>query len=159
MNASKRSGDFTDSIDLEYAPAWRPKADEKIVMKIKGISVNNAGFGSYPILTGLTEVDVTIHDSDDRPIVCPAGSLVAVHAVHDVLRSQLKELRPKIGERIAIKYLGLVKGRGGERSYHGYRTAVDRPEAAFDWGTLDNAEMIHDDDDFIPSPNKDEEWN
>ena len=60
------------------------------------------------------------------------GDEVAVHAFHHVLSEKLAEERPAIGEVIGILYLGQVDS--GERRYHSYRVAVDRPERGVDWG-------------------------
>jgi hypothetical protein len=81
------------------------------------ISEREGGYGRYPIVT----------------IRCADGDEVAVHAFRTVLASRLAEVRPQSGEQLGIKYEG--ERDGGERRYHSYKVAVDRPERPIDWST------------------------
>ena len=48
-----------------------------------------------------------------------------------MLRQQLAEAKPKVGELVAIRYAGKVKGQSGSE-YHAYRVAVDRQPSEWD---------------------------
>src|SRR5205085_256955 len=104
-------------LDADFAPAWKPEPGEKLVGEIVSISEREGGFGRYPIVT---------LRSDD-------GAEIAVHAFRTVLASKLAEVRPKVGERLGVKYEGEVAG--AERRYHSYKVAVDRAERPVDWSS------------------------
>lgn len=106
-----------EALDADFAEAWRPKPGEQVIGVVTAISEREGGFGKYPILT--------IQPDEGEP--------VAVHAFRTVLASKLAEASPKIAERLGVMYIGEVDG--GERRYHSYRVAVDRPEQGVDWST------------------------
>jgi hypothetical protein len=107
-----------DRLDADYAPAWRPAVDDKLTGEVVALSERDGGYGTYPIIT---------LKRDD-------GDELAVHAMHTVLSAQLAELRPKVGDRIAIKYLGKIANKAGTGSYHGYRAVSDAADGGVDWG-------------------------
>lgn len=113
-----------DRLDAAYAPAWRPDVDDKLSGEVVALSERDGGYGSYPILT----------------IRRDGGEELAVHAVHQVLSSQLAELRPKVGDRIAIKYLGKIANKAGTGSYHGYRAVSDAATGGVDWARYGGVE-------------------
>jgi hypothetical protein len=72
-----------------------------------------------------------------------------------VLQNELARCRPQVGERIAIKYVGMKKGADGRSTYHAYKVAVDRPARAFNWGAFgaDDSDSVEPD---IPTTLDDE---
>ena len=108
-----------DRLDAAYAPAWRPDVDDKLSGEVVALSERDGGYGNYPI--------VTLRRDDN-------GEELAVHAMHQVLSSQLAELRPKVGDRIAIRYLGKIANKASTGSYHGYRCVSDAAAGGVDWG-------------------------
>lgn len=78
-------------MDLTYAEGWRPTEGDTVVGKVTDLAMGASQFGRYPIVT-----------------IAPdgGGDAVAVHAFHVGLKNRLAELRPQVGERIGIKYVG-----------------------------------------------------
>ncbi len=99
----------------DYAQAWRFETDGPLIIGVViSFSEWDAGWGTYPIL-GLRLAD---------------GTERAVHCQHEVLQRELSKARPRIGERVGIKWLGTPE----DKSYHRYRVRVDRPEGhEIDW--------------------------
>jgi hypothetical protein len=138
-----------DRLDASFAPAWRPDVDDRLIGEVVALSERDGGYGSYPILT----------------IRRDSGEELAVHAMHQVLSSQLAELRPKVGDRIAIKYLGKIANKAGNGSYHGYRAVSDAATGGVDWGKYGGDEPdggsdlpsdLGDPGDFAAAPSDDE---
>lgn len=102
-------------LGLDYAPAWRPEDDgASILGVISAISMGHSEYGTYPIVTILTN----------------DGEMLAVHGFHGVLKERLIELRPKVDEVIGIKYLGHVlpdDGEKGVNDYYAYKVIINRP--------------------------------
>jgi hypothetical protein len=95
--------------------AWRPGPGESIAGTLIALDQRESNYGgTYPLLT--------IHADD--------GRVLDVHAYEAVLLDELAKLRPRVGERLGIAYLG----KHAERGYHRYRVVVDRDTpAAIDW--------------------------
>ncbi len=53
------------------------------------------------------------------------NSEVAIHCGPTVLANQMVSARPQFGERIGVKYLGIVS-RTGSPDYHDYKVVTDR---------------------------------
>ena len=60
------------------------------------------------------------------------GNLRSIWLLHDALLSQMKKLRPRPGDVIAVRYLGRQKSGSG-RSYHAYTVASDGDRPGFEW--------------------------
>jgi len=68
-----------------------------------------------------------------RIVVLDTGTeLRSVWLIHDALTSQMKKLRPKRGDRVAIRYNGKETSAAG-RSYHSYTVVSDREPDGFSW--------------------------
>jgi len=124
--------DLSERLEQDLAPAWRPDQEDPDILigEVLSIELGTSEYGPYPLL---------VVRSED-------GTEKAVHAFHTVLRNELVKHRPKVGERIGIKYLGEQKTAEGSKfsSYIGYRVRVDRPLGAdFNW------DKIADDPDLI----------
>lgn len=105
--------DFMSQLDVQGAEGWKPNEGDTIVGTMQNITASNPGqYGIYPIVTLVTE----------------EGELVNVHCFHQTLRNRLLEKRPRIGEKLAIRYNGRVQGKDKNRSaYYNYSVVVDRP--------------------------------
>lgn len=99
---------LSDRLDAPTAAGWRPEPDDKIVGVIVDISEGAGDYGSYPI--------VTVDPGD-------GAELVAVHAFHSVLKSELARLKPAVGDEIGIKYEG--KKQGKNQTYDNYKVALE----------------------------------
>jgi hypothetical protein len=58
-----------------------------------------------------------------------------LHALHSVLAAQLAELRPTLGDKIAVMYVGVgkVDTPGGTSTYHNYKAVKDVAPQLIDW--------------------------
>lgn len=108
---------FDDQLDRNYAPAWRPEPDERLVGEVVELSQRVGYQGDLYAI-------ITVREEDGREW--------AIHAFHSVLANEFAKLRPRVGERIAVKYAGQRETRDGRSKYHSYRLAVNRPQT-FDW--------------------------
>lgn len=113
-----------DRLEQGNAPAWRPDQEDAdlLVGKVIDIDRVDGDYDPYPVLT--------VEKED--------GTQVAVHGMHTVLKNELLRLKPNIGERIGIKFLGEQEAKPGSRfkSYIGYRVRVDRETSEFNWATI-----------------------
>jgi hypothetical protein len=61
------------------------------------------------------------------------NSEVAVHCQATVLSNEVRGARPRAGEKVGIKYLGMIQGANQE--YAAYKVEVEREEGGeFNWG-------------------------
>lgn len=91
-----------------WPAAWRPEPGDVLVGRVAHYDV---GYGAYgPVRTVIVETD--------------AGERVSVWLASVALLGQFAQHKPKVGERIGLKYLG----KHPERGYHRYRLVVDREE-------------------------------
>lgn len=125
---------MTDSTDREYAEAWRPEPGDELIGTVTALDQRDGFDGrAYPI--------VVVTDSD--------GVALSFHAFHTVAKAELAKLSPRIGERIAIQYLGVKRDDAGQSRYHRYAIrAVDRPADAFDWRAFGDPAVAPD----VPAP-------
>lgn len=116
--------DLEDRID-SFPEPWKPDAGDKLVGQVVEIGerASDYGDGSYPIVTVLTE----------------AGKEFSFHGFHTVAKNELARQRPRVGDRLAVKYFGKDEERGYER----YRVIVEHAEPAqnepVDWDTIEAA--------------------
>ncbi len=118
---------MSDTMNLDSAAqGWRPEPGQVIVGEVTDVSRAWSDYrnGYYPIVTIQPE-----GDGNPEP--------VAVHAFHDVLLRRMVELRPKVGERIGIKFDGQRETKDGKRSVSIYTVKIDgrgaaNPEAIWD---------------------------
>lgn len=97
--------DIMDRLDQD-ATGWRPEIGDKVVGKVVEISERDGEWGTYPLV--VLELD--------------GGELIALHAFHQVFKSELARLRPSEGDRLGVKYLGIPPGK----RYESYRVALER---------------------------------
>jgi len=60
------------------------------------------------------------------------GNLRSIWLLHDALLSQMRKLKPQVGDVIAVRYLGRQTSGSG-RSYHAYTVSSDRERPQFQW--------------------------
>jgi hypothetical protein len=98
-----------------FPEAWRPNPGDTISGYVVKVAAADGDYGPYPVVTV-------------RTTQLPQGEVdVAVHAFHDMLRSELADRQVQAGDQITITYLG----KHPEKDYHGYRVVgADKP---FDW--------------------------
>ncbi|HVI79012.1 MAG TPA: hypothetical protein VM715_12785 [Candidatus Acidoferrum sp.] len=111
-------------MNTDTPQGWRPEPGAILVGKVLEL---NAGWSDY-------------HNSS-YPIVVIAderndGTPIAVHAFHQVLWRRLAQLKPKTGERIAIKYDGQTSSKDGKRKISLYSVKIDGRSAEIDWNAM-----------------------
>jgi len=124
MNEPKDLADLADQFGKPFAPGWRPAIHEVLQGIVTGLSSRN-GYNDveYPI--------VIVQTAD--------GNEVAIHGFHAVLRSQLAENNPAVGDRIALRYEGRIRAKAeGHDPYHGYSFAIERNAVAAEPSTDDD---------------------
>ena len=67
---------------------------------------------------GTGKIDVVV-------LALDAGGEVAIHCSATVLANQMRSAAPAFGEKIGVKYLGVVS-RQGQADYHDFRVVTDR---------------------------------
>lgn len=92
----------------QYPPSWRPEPGQSVCGRIVRYSVAPGRYGQVNVVTLLTD----------------AGDRIAVWLGATALLAQFRELRPKVGERVGIAYLG----RHPEKGYHLHRVVVERDQ-------------------------------
>jgi hypothetical protein len=113
-------------INIRSARGWRPAPGETVVGTVAHIGRRESEYGAYPVVT-------LAADTDD-----PGGvNYVAVNAFHSILKNGLYEIKPKVGDRLAITYHGkITPEKAGANPYHSY-TVIDpdapAETAVFDW--------------------------
>lgn len=87
------------------------------------------------MFVGFSEAPTKFGDAVVVEIRLPSGEHRALWLNTTVLRSQFARLRPEVGERIGVEYLGLREGAKG--SYHDFwLSAPDRKPYAPNWDAI-----------------------
>lgn len=111
---------MTDETESDFPAAWRPDQDDEKTVKgrVVGVSMSpDFGFGPYPIVT----------------IKNAAGAEIAIHAMHQILRTELAKRRPSAGDDLEVTYQGKRSPRSGSGNpFHVYRVAGGK-EPEFNW--------------------------
>jgi len=105
---------------------WIPQPDKAAKYRSGGKDCN-----SDEVLIG-TVVDHFTRDNfngdgkiDVVVLALDAGGEVAIHCSATVLANQMRSAAPAFGEKIGVKYLGVVS-RQGQADYHDFRVVTDR---------------------------------
>lgn len=93
-----------------WPEAWNPKPGGNLVGTVRRYDVGQSAFG--PVHTVIVEREAS-------------GEFVSVWLSSTVLLSLFQQHRPKVGERIGLRYLG----KHPEKGYRRYVLLVDRPES------------------------------
>jgi hypothetical protein len=93
-----------------WPEAWNPKPGDNLVGVVRRYDQGQSMYG--PVHTVIVERE-------------GLGELVSVWLSSTVLLALFRQHRPKVGERIGVRYLG----KHPEKGYRRYVLLVDRPEA------------------------------
>lgn len=102
--------------DGTYPPSWRPNPGAIISGTLIRYSSATTAYGRATI--------AVIEDE-------ASGERISVWLIHTVLKNEFQKQRPEPGERLAIKYFGVVDAA----NYHRYKLLVDRPDEVPDFGS------------------------
>lgn len=113
------------NMDQAEAKGWRPEEGDTIVGLLTAVQSGWSDYknGTYPIL-------VVADEAQD-------GTLVAVHAFHAVLFNRLMELKPRVGERIGIKYQGKTRNKADTQDVSLYTVRVEGRNVETSWSSFD----------------------
>lgn len=106
----------------DWPPAWRPEPGDVLVGKVLHYDVGHTAYG--PVRTCVVERD--------------DGERVALWLSATVLLAEFAKLKPRVGERIGLKYLGIHPDRG----YHRWKLVVDRPNEQPDFRPLGGEAVV-----------------
>jgi hypothetical protein len=106
-----------DRLDAVSEP-WKPEVGDRLVGTVASVDERTNEWGTYPLI---------VIETDN-------GNEITVHGSRTVLRNEFARLRPMVGERIGIKYLGKIDRAGGA-SYEGYKVVLDRATPP-DWDKI-----------------------
>lgn len=120
--------DLLDRLDQDFAPGWQPETGDKIAGRITDITHRDGGWGLYPVL------ELDLGGTPARTKDGQVTDRIAVHALHGVLKNELEQRRPAIGDRLAVKYLGKQQGKKGGADYEGYKLAHEPADGTAAWG-------------------------
>ena len=114
--AARKKDSFLDTLSNAeggFPAAWRAeKEGDMLVGTITGFDQVTGDYGTQTVCTVLDE------DTDEE---------VALYISSTVLKSQFQRLDPKVGERLGVKYVGLVDSKvRGRQPYKNYIVRVDR---------------------------------
>jgi hypothetical protein len=89
---------------------WKPAPGDKVIGVVVEVGERDSSFsGPYPYV-------VVDRDGNEGEVI--------IHGFHTVLRNELARLRPRVGDRLGVRYLGLHD----EGKYERYRVVLDRLE-------------------------------
>lgn len=117
--------DLLKRLDEPQATAWRAERPEDVIVGIvRAISSYDAGYGPYPIIT----LDVETATSNGAMLSEP---MLAIHGLGTVLADRIRQLNPRVGGRIAVRFDGEKQSKGGN-TYKAWAVAYDPPAAGAD---------------------------
>jgi hypothetical protein len=98
-------------LDFEPDP-WDPAPGDKVAGEVVQVQRYDSKFTGeeYPVVDLLTDPDNLTG--------------VRIYGSRTVLGNELDRLQPQPGDRLAVKYAGMVENKGVE--YHSYRVVLDR---------------------------------
>jgi hypothetical protein len=122
---SDHAQDFRDRMERDAAEpptAWKPEPGDLLLGSILDIDARTTAHSKRPndcpVITILNEDDEVVYDW---------------WAYHDVAKKELAKLRPKVGERIAVRYMGRHPN-----GYFMYKIRIDRQDrGTFDWSRVE----------------------
>ena len=112
------SDDMSQRLEHSPSSAWVPQtAGDKIIGTVRALGTCTSDFTGKDVPTVDIETDNGVRQ---------------VRAYHSVLRRELNDQGPSVGDFIGIRYDGLLKKKDGSGSYHDYRVEVDRADTVSD---------------------------
>ena len=115
---------------------WRPESGDGVEGRITAISTRQGDYEPYPYL------EIVVSNATNQELI---GKAVGVHGFHTVLKRELADKSPAVGDNIAIRYFGKVESksldsRGKPTKFEKYRVVLDpaNPKTVEtpDWGQL-----------------------
>jgi hypothetical protein len=123
---------------LDFEPeSWDPRPGDKVTGEVVQVQRYDSKFTGeeYPVVDLLTDPGTL------------AG--VRIYGSRTVLGNELDRLQPQPGDRLAVKYSGLIENKGVE--YHSYRVVLDRTTPALPRLAVVPPPTVADGDDVPPS--------
>lgn len=116
--------ELAEQVNRDFPESWVPKqANDMIVGGFERLEEAQTSHGPCKVVILKTQ----------------DGVEKGAWLLHHVLRGEFKRVKPKVGELVAIRYLGM-KISASRNDYASYRVAVRRDEAEPDWDALDATE-------------------
>ncbi len=124
--------DLAQRATQDFPRSWVPsEQDPTIVGEFRRLEQGATAYGPARIVVLKTQ------DGAER----------SIWLFHAVLKNEFARVRPKVGELIAVRFLGRKQGAAGQ-SYSAYRVVAQRDEGAPDWDALDGSEDNEDEGDW-----------
>ena len=95
MTTVDTAAEIQKQLTMRSAEGWRPEPGDKLTGTIVHISAAQSDFGTYPVITLAAE-------TEDPATV----QYVAVHAFHHTLKRDLIAIRPEVGQKLSVVYVG-----------------------------------------------------
>jgi len=112
---------------------WRPEAGDEILGEVVTVDTREGDYGPYPYIE--VEDEAT-------------GKIVGVHAFHTLLKNEISQKRPQVGDTLGVKYHGKretkrTDSKGRTQEYESYRVVFERASGepvapAPDWSALED---------------------
>ena len=96
---------FDLALTIAQAKAWIPAPGDILTGTVLAVVKRTSSWGVYPAVAILPK-DGALHDT------------VLIHAFHQVILSQLKEIRAQRGTVLTIAYLGKIETKEGNEYHH-----------------------------------------
>jgi hypothetical protein len=125
------------NLDQDLAQGWRPQEGDVVIGEVLEVTSGWSDYAKdyYPIVTVKPEGKVR-QGEDDKSTKLVETDAIAIHCFHQVLRDRMVELRPTPGERLGVKYSGIVKSKDGKRDISVYTVKVEGREQGAQWDTF-----------------------
>ena len=99
-----------------YPPAWKPAPDDWIVGTVLAFDLaTTKNWGQK------TVVRIQVEEASDAKL---AGAAISLWVLHTTLQDELATKEPAVGDRVAIKYLGIPPAK----DYHRWRVVRETPQ-------------------------------
>jgi hypothetical protein len=125
---------------LERIPAMSDVKQEHVTGFPPPLILDNAGDVGEGIIESYSEGPNRFNPGTNTPIcnilLDDIGQVRSLWIARFVLRSKFAELKPKVGERVRVEYLGMREGGNGNNYHHYSVTCPDRPAFTPDWSEL-----------------------
>ncbi len=129
-NLHERAARLRERIEQGYADPWDFKELPELVGVVESYARVDTAYGARVVCT-------IVEPTSDSPDA-PAPRRYAVWLSSTALLNRFRELRPMVGELVAIRYLGQSDpAERGRQPAHRFRVEVDRPGSTFEWASLE----------------------
>lgn len=101
-------------LDRDPAPGWRPSPGDAVAGQVVEVTSGTSDYSdAYPI--------VVLRKAD--------GNEIAVHCFHSVLRREVAKRGVRVGDTMAVRFLGRHQSKTGGSAYDAYRMVVEQSRA------------------------------